>query len=270
MIESESLDLLHAVQLDLLVKFDRICKEQNLVYFLDSGTALGAVRHGGFIPWDDDVDVGMPRDDYERLIAIGMKGLPDNLFLQTTETDPAYVMPFAKIRLGNTVFPDKGKNFKSLKYKGIYIDVFPFDKVPENSKQAVRRIKKSRFWYFVSVFSRREYPGKKIPQKVLSCLLQRLPDRIITKFRRYYDSYCMKYNSVETNIMTCFCWRISQRKTYLFKKGELLPTKRVLFEGKELKIMNNPHAYLTKMFGDYHILPPEEDRKAHLVGPFQV
>ena len=270
MIESESLELLHAVQLDLLVKFDSLCKKHNLAYFLDSGTALGAVRHGGFIPWDDDVDVGMPRDDYDRLIAIGMKGLPGNLFLQTTETDPAYVMPFAKIRLGNTVFPDKGKNFKNLKYKCIYIDVFPFDKVPENPKQAIRRIKESRFWYFVSVFSRRDYPGKKIPQKVLSYLLHKSSNRMIIRLRQYYDSYCRKYNASDSGYMTCFCWRVSQRHVVLFRTEELLPTKRICFEGKELSIMHNANIYLTKMFGDYRVLPPEEDRKSHLVGPFQV
>ena len=106
--ESDSLELLHKVQLDMLVKFDRICAEHGLAYFLDSGTALGAVRHGGFIPWDDDVDVAMPRADYEKLLEIGARGLPDQLYLQTYETDPAYMMPFAKIRLGNTFFPEPG------------------------------------------------------------------------------------------------------------------------------------------------------------------
>ena len=268
--ESLSLDLLHSVQLDLLVEFDRICEDNGLSYFLDSGSALGAVRHHGFIPWDDDVDVGMPRDDYDKLLEIGTKGFPGNLFLQTYETDPNYPMPFAKIRLGGTFFPEKGNSFNKLKYQGIYIDVFLFDKVPDNPKKAERRIRFSRFWYFVSVFSQRDYPGKKPLQWLLSFLLHHLPGKSITELHKYYDCFCTKYNSIDTGILTCFCWRISQRGTYLFNEFELFPTKTIEFEGKRLRIMNSAHVYLTKVYGNYAVLPPEEERKSHLVGSFKI
>ena len=268
--KSTSLELLHSIQLDMLVKFDKFCEENKLTYFLDSGTALGAVRHQGFIPWDDDVDVAMPRDDYNRLLYYGSKGLPDNLYLQTYKTDTAYAMPFAKIRLGDTFFPEKGNGIKKLKYCGIYIDVFPFDSVPNNPKNAERRIRQSRFWYFVSVFSKREYPGKKLPQLIASYLLHHVSDKKKVKLHEFYDNYCMKYNTRDSGMMTCFCWRASQRKVFLFKSTELFPTRKILFEGQHLCIMNNPHAYLTKMYGDYLTLPPEAERKSHLIGPFQV
>ena len=268
--ESSSLELLHSAQLNLLIEFDRLCKNNKLTYFLDSGTALGAVRHGGFIPWDDDVDVAMPRKDYDLLLEIGKKGLPNNLFLQTFETDPAYMMPFAKIRQGNTYFPEKGRGYEKLKYQGLYIDVFPYDRVPENPRKAKRRIRQSRIWYYVSVFSRRDYPGKKRPLILFTRFLHSLPDGIVKRFRLFYERFCTKYNSRSSNVLTCYCWRISQRSTYLFKESELLPTKTILFEGKELCIMRNPHVYLTKMFGDYNTLPPVEERKTHLAGPFRV
>ena len=268
--ESTSIELLHMVLLDLLVKFDKICSDNNLTYFLDSGTALGAVRHGGFIPWDDDVDVAMPREDYEKLMVIGAKGLPDNLHLQTNETDPAYMMPFAKIRLGDTFFPEGGKGYDRLKFQGIFIDVFPYDKLPQDPEIARRRIKKSRFWYYVAVFSRRDYPGKKLPQKILSAVLHHMSDKTIARLHRFYKSYCTKYNASDSNLMTCFCWRMSQKRTYLFEESELLPTQRMSFEGKSLSMMNKPHEYLQKMFGDYMKLPPEKDRKTHLTGAFRV
>lgn len=267
--ESNSLELLHSIQLDMLVKFDKICEDNNLTYFLDSGTALGAVRHKGFIPWDDDVDVGMPREDYDKLIELGRKGLPDNLFVQTYESDPAYMMPFAKIRLGNSYFPEKGGYVDKMKYQGIYIDVFPYDKVPANAEQATRRVKKSRLLYFLSVFSRRDYPGRKLPQLVVSRFLHHLSDRKILYLHKKYDKFCTKYNVYGTSVMTCFCWRISQRNTFFFNEKELFPTEKTVFEGKELSVVHDTNTYLTKMFGDYMVLPSEEDRKSHLIGSFE-
>lgn len=266
--ESISLELLHTVQLDMLFKFDNICTEHNLTYFLDSGTALGAVRHHGFIPWDDDVDVAMPRDDYNRLLKIGVNGLSDNLFIQTYETDPAYMMPFAKLRLGDSFFPEKERGLDKLKYRGIYIDIFPYDKVPKDEADAKKRIRRSRFWYYISVFSRRNYPGKKPVIKFFTSFLHKLSDKTVYKFHKFYDEFCMKHNEIDSDVFTCFCWRMSQKSTYLFKQSELFPTQRIDFEGLQLSIVKEPDIYLTKMFGDYHILPPESDRKSHLAGPF--
>lgn len=268
--ESNSIELLHSIQLDMLVKFDRICEENGLTYFLDSGTALGAVRHKGFIPWDDDVDVGMPREDYNRLLELGEKGLPDNLFVQTYKNDPAYMMPFAKIRLGGTFFPEGAVDVRKMKYQGIYMDVFPFDKVPSDQEKAKHRIKKSRFWYYVSVYSRRDFPGKKRSQQMVALWLKRLSDKTVNRIHEYYDRFCTKYNTKDTKLWTCYCWRMSQQKMYLFEESELFPTTKVLFEGKELSIMRAPHVYLEKMFGDYSILPPEKERKSHLSGFFSV
>lgn len=268
--ESDSIELLHSIQLDMLVKFDKICEENGLTYFLDSGTALGAVRHHGFIPWDDDVDVGMPREDYNKLLKLGEKGLPDNLFVQTYKNDPAYMMPFAKVRLGDTFFPEAAVDVRKMKYQGIYMDVFPFDRLPDNSRKAIRRVKQSRYWYYFSVYSRRDFPGIKRSQQIVARLLKKLPDNAVIRIHKFYDRFCSKYNSKNTNTWTCFCWRMSQQKMYFFENVDLFPTTKTKFEGKELSIMHTPHSYLTKMFGDYSKLPPENERKPHLSGFFSV
>ena len=179
---------LRQIQMGILDEVHRFCEAHGLRYFLSSGTLIGAVRHKGYIPWDDDIDIYMPREDYEKLMVIGAKGLPDNLHLQTNETDPAYMMPFAKIRLGDTFFPEGGKGYDRLKFQGIFIDVFPYDKLPQDPEIARRRIKKSRFWYYVAVFSRRDYPGKKLPQKLLSASI--FPFRLTS---RTPFSYCILY-----------------------------------------------------------------------------
>lgn len=260
--ESTSLELLHSIQLDMLVKFDRICEENNLIYFLDSGTALGAVRHQGFIPWDDDVDVAMPREDYNRLLEIGEKGLPDNLFVQTYKNDPNYMCPFGKIRLGDSFFPDI--DVEKMKYQGIYIDVFPFDKLPKNTYSAKTRIRISRFLWFICVFSRRDYPGKNVFLQILSFLAHRLSNSGKLKLYKLYDDYCTRYNLKDNKAWTCFCWNMTQHNIYIFDQTELFPTNTVLFEGKTLRIVHDAHSYLTKMYGDYSIMPAIEKRKSHL------
>ena len=117
------------VELDILIKVARLCEERGLTYFIESGTALGAVRHGGFIPWDDDIDIGMPRQDYEKFLDIAQKELGDEYFVQTRETDPNAPFSFAKVRKNGTTFIEWNKrNIKM--HHGIYIDIFPYDGLP--------------------------------------------------------------------------------------------------------------------------------------------
>ena len=116
------------VELDLYLKFSHICEKYNLKHWGDGGTLLGAVRHNGFIPWDDDMDIIMPREDYNKLMTIGPKEFCEPYFLQTPHTDPNYGYSFAKLRNSNTtcipkVFAKAGFNH------GIHIDIFPLDEL---------------------------------------------------------------------------------------------------------------------------------------------
>ena len=267
--ESTSLALLHSVHLDMLVKFDKFCSDNKLTYFLDSGTALGAVRHSGFIPWDDDVDVGMPRKDYEALLRLGTAALPENLFLQTYETDPHYFFPFGKIRLGHSFYPDR--EVEKMKYQGLYIDSFPYDKVPANKKKAARRIRYSRLLWFICVFCRRSYPGKKLFPRIVSDLTHRFPEEWKIRLYKLYDKYCVKYNPKETESWTCYCWTMSQEGVFIFDQRDLFPTDTMTFEGMAMQVPQDADSFLSKVYGDYHVLPPEEKRTGHLKGrPFRL
>ena len=114
--------------LDILIEIDRICKKHKIPYWLSSGTLLGAVRHNGFIPWDDDLDIEMLREDYLRLIAILPYELPENLRLQYDATDPAYVYQYAKVRDLNSYIKETCVINQRLKYQGAFVDIFPMEK----------------------------------------------------------------------------------------------------------------------------------------------
>ena len=120
------------VQLEILLEFDRICRKHGLKYLLFAGTLLGAVRHKGFIPWDDDIDVCMLRGDYERFLTVCKDELSAELFLQTTDTDREYPLQFAKLRKNNTRFVEKSMSDLKI-HHGVFIDIFPLDNVMPHS-----------------------------------------------------------------------------------------------------------------------------------------
>ena len=261
-----SLKKIQSAELYLLIEFDKVCRELGLTYFLDSGTALGAIRHGGFIPWDDDIDVGMPRKDYDRFMEIGQSYLPDNIFLQNRRTEKNYIRYAAKLRLKGTVFPET--NGAPYEHNGIFIDIFPFDSIAGN-----------RFWARFNVKTVvemlhviRTYRGHDLgvsPSRVRRCLswfIKRMPEGLINRLEKSCIKIALRNKDKETRFMTCYFWRMSQTKQYLFETSKMLPVKDVLFEGQEVKIMNNPDHYLALMYGNYMQLPPEEKRVIHSKG----
>ena len=125
-----------AVELDLLNEFMRVCKKHNLKWFADGGTILGAVRHKGFIPWDDDIDVMMMRDEYEKLCKIAPSEFTHPYFWQTEETDPGYMRFFARLRNSETTGIQKREECRKYSYnQGIFIDIFPIDNIPDDNSE---------------------------------------------------------------------------------------------------------------------------------------
>lgn len=130
-------------QLSILKEVDRICRKHKLSYWLDGGTLLGAMRHGGFIPWDDDIDIGMTLEDMQAFMKVAPSELPDTLFLQTPESDPTSKEPIVKIRDLNSIYIEAGDTFSVEYQKGLYVDIFPFidypHRAPPMGKEAVQR-----------------------------------------------------------------------------------------------------------------------------------
>ena len=124
--------LIQPILMEMLIEVDRICRINNIKYTLFGGTMLGAIRHSGFIPWDDDIDIAMLRPDYEKFLKVANENLSGEYFLQNYMTDPNNVLQFTKIRKNNTIFREKNvKDFDM--HHGFYLDIFPLDKTNPDS-----------------------------------------------------------------------------------------------------------------------------------------
>lgn len=234
--------------LDILIEVDKICRKHKIEYFLDSGTLLGAVRHGGFIPWDDDLDIAIRTEDLPRLRKALQEELPTNLCYQDRTTDWNYFMTIGKVRDKKSVFSDP--YFKRTKERGIYIDIFLVEPVvPLWLKDSID------FVY-------------------IRCLrgIHNYSDRIIEKFLGY-----LCYLPIIIAILVCK-WiaklfyshkfgRAFGFKSVMYVDSEaLFPVREIVFEGHSFMAPNNVDAFLKNLYGDYMQIPPEDKRETHLAG----
>lgn len=246
------------LELDLLKEFIKICEEENLRYFAIAGTVLGAVRHGGFIPWDDDIDVGMPRRDYEKFLKIAQDKLPKHMFLQHYTTDPDVPFHFAKLRNSNTTFVELSCAKVKMNH-GVYIDVFPLDGFPDSKlKQKFIRTKKVLF----DIYMGRLFYGSKVNLKVrilsrmLMVLMPNYKKQII-KNEKFYKSFDYDKKDNVISYYSGYGLKAMAPKEF-FGDG-----KEYEFEGVKVKVPAKTDEYLTKLYGDYMKLPPEEKRYGH-------
>ena len=257
---------LQRVELEILEELDRICAQHDISYFLDSGTALGAVRHGGFIPWDDDIDVGMMRDDYNKFLKIALKELDKRYFLQTLDTDPQCPCLFAKIRKNGTIYQENNKAGMKM-HMGIWIDIFPFDYISSNineQKSVITKAKKYKNLFMVKKIphistcegrKNARYYIKALIRKSIHICLQIIPDRYIKrKFQKIIDS-----GKNQKEYVTCLFYG----NPLVWRTDGIVPTGHIIFEGREFSCVRDSDYYLRTQYGDYMQLPPEEKRVGH-------
>lgn len=253
---------IHRLEFQLALEVKKICDKYNIRYFLVAGTLLGAVRHKGFIPWDDDMDIGMLREDYDRFIAVAPDELAKDYFLQTLNTDKGYGFPYAKLRLNGTKFIEK--NSADCKaHKGIFIDIFPYDAVPADpvlQKRHSRRIKA----YFLMLLTKKGYRFWAAENRVqtaakfrfLSCLLFMFPAGY---FSRKLEQECRRYNSSHSDTVFLACGSYGYEKEQI-RRAWIGNLTELEFEGHPFTCPAAWDDYLSFLYGDYMTPPPENKR----------
>lgn len=259
-INDVKLQKLHEVELEILNKIDEICKKYNLSFQLSGGTLLGAIRHKGFIPWDDDIDLTMVREDYDKFIQVAPKELGDEYFLQCYDTDDCY-FPFIKIRKNNTVFNEDLIAHLDC-HKGIFVDIFPFERIdnPHSLILRLRAMMVKNIWDII-LFKKKVYKSRRdMRHPIFDSILSILSYNALKKWQ---VSLMKGANKKNGKYLCALCGGYNYTKD-IHEYSQMIPTSMVTFEGKEFPTYNNPDHYLTHLYGTHYMeLPPLEKRVNH-------
>ena len=252
---SYDIDTLHEHILQILLSVDKVCREHDLTYYCWAGTMLGAIRHKGFIPWDDDMDICMPRPDYDRLMTHAHEWLPQPLEALSIETDASYPGGFGKIVDGSTTLIEREH---SDYVGGIYIDVFPIDGMTKNKlgqKIAVARYKAmDKLLYFLH---RDPYKHGHGPSSWPVLLIQKIfsHEWARKQLRAAYLAY--DYESSE------YVLDYDDGVNGVIPKTVLGTPQPVAFEGHMVMGVEHADAYLRNKYGDYMVIPPHDNQRQH-------
>lgn len=245
----------HKRIIKILLALDKVCQEYNLTYYIWAGTMLGAIRHNGFIPWDDDLDIAMPRSDYNKLMEHAAEWMPQPYEVVSSETDPTYPLPFAKIQDASTTLIER----MHLRYLGgIYIDVFPIDGVPTNKLQRRLHFAKYEYWKRVLYLLHRDpYKHGKGPSSWIPLLCRRLYTmqevqknirRLLMKYDYNYCDFVADYDDGMKGTMN---------------KNILGNPQHYSFDGERVNGVEQYDIYLKNKYGDYMTPPPVAKQRQH-------
>jgi lipopolysaccharide cholinephosphotransferase len=257
--DEKTLRDLQLAEIEILDEFVRICEKNNIQYFLDGGTLLGAIRHRGFIPWDDDIDVGMIRGDYDKFIRVCKTGLDSKYYLQSMETNKyCRYRAAARIRKNNTMFISGGAFYHAQDHRGIYIDIVPFDFIVNNRIiLAFQLFLLEKLDNIIGIKRNNGQAKKCLYTTVKKIVYSMLPFNLIHFFQR-----CVMIPFFKTKYV--LPWNLVYGfDNEIFPAAMLAPVTKVEFEGKYYSAPAQPDAFLRQMYGDYMQIPPVEKRRTH-------
>ena len=234
--------------LELLEAVDRVCKKHNIPYWLSSGTLIGAARHHGFIPWDDDLDIEMLRKDYLRLVEVLPSELPDRFALQTHDTDPDYIFIYGKLRDKDSYLGEVNHYDRHWKYRGIYIDIFPMERVP----LALAWVAGHMQGQIYNQLNNRRLSEEAISRRVqwIYRFNERVGFPILRALTRLIPGAPLRHSF----------------GTHYFKPRymrDIFPLAEMEFEGRMFPVPHDTDTHLRRIYGDYMQLPNLDDIHPH-------
>jgi len=246
--EGSDLRKMQLRMLEMLTFIDSVCTKHDIKYWLGAGTLLGAMRHGGFIPWDDDLDIELLKQDYLKLIDVLKKETHPDYVLQTHSSDKNYVSPIAKLRDKNSFITENKNVDKNYKYRGIFIDIFYLDR--GNYFLARLTVNIQKFIFAMTLIKNDRFGILWLLRNVLYVFTHSL----IFRFFRT----CTKLFRINTLILPFGTGFTAKR--YI---NDIFPLQKIAFEGRYFNSPANTHNYLTEIYGDYMKLPDEDKRRVH-------
>lgn len=248
------------VMVRMLKIIDYICRKHNISYWLCSGTLLGAVRHKGFIPWDDDIDISMMREDYERFIKIAVKEFPEDMMLQTRETDPHYhYLPLpCKVRDRKSFILSPGYEDEACE-KGLFVDIFPTDRYhKEKLPHLFEKTAKSYNMFICKCLDAIYFKDQSVDKKILA-FFHPVFHQLVVRYLRFANKRIDKNRELGND---CYIgpgfdtlW-----KRYIEYK-DIFPLTEIEFEGSKFLAPHHPEVYLTVLYGPNYMTPPPENKR---------
>lgn len=265
--DEPAMHAVHAIQLEMLLVIDALCRKNNIRYYLVYGTLLGAIRHGGFIPWDDDVDIAILRDDYDRFMKLIETELnPERYSLQYAGKDPRIPIPYAKLRARQTQFMENGRAYPDGE-SGIFVDIFSLDAVPDNA--VLRNMQK--FAFFSTHFPRRvKFDAYQSKYSFLQKFYELQARASAEKLWKKNLKAMTRFEASDTEQLIAFPAARSDYKDAYFSRSDLEEAAEIDFCGHKLMA---PAAYeniLTRDYGDYRCLPPVSYRRGHYLAYMEI
>lgn len=255
--------------LDIFKEFASICERHKIDYFAIGGTCIGAVRHGGFIPWDDDLDVAVPIEQYDKCLNAMKSELPDYLKVFTGLEHETYRYVFAKIIDTRTTFIEDAELGHPKDYKGVYIDIMPMSGIPRGEKEKIQFYKSQQYNLRMNEKIRVDHEVDSFKGRMgvvmASCIKK------VFGYNYYFNKWfaIMRKNPMFLSPNTGYTWSLFHRndaEKFIYAASWFKETTLLPFEDTCIRCPKGYHSYLTKQFGDYMKLPPDEDRLGHHYG----
>lgn len=258
------LERVQAIEMEMLAEIDRICRKHGLTYWIDGGTCLGAVRHHGFIPWDDDIDIGMPIDDYRTFAELCPTELPKGMTFHTPENDPDMMVLWGKVCKDGTLFVERDAWEVGVR-EGIFIDVFPYIQLDEGNDHGFSHLKRTQRWAKVNYIYRIKTPSVLEskswgPLGLAAWRMLRVGLHLITSPSKILQAF---YRDCQAKNPGVWWGNPAAAHPYPFHYDTLMPPVELPFGDMTVYAPHDWNKFLTDLYNDYMELPPAEKRHTH-------